>query len=353
MHWRNRNSVKFILALGVSALLVSCETVSYYTQAARGQLEILTGREDIHKLLDDPTLTPQLREKFTAVLAIRDFAETELRLPVANNYLTYVDLNREHVVWNVFAAPEFSVDPVSWCYPVAGCVTYRGYFAESAADRYAASLAAQQFDVYTGGVDAYSTLGWFNDSLLSTVINRADYQLAALIFHELAHQVVYVPGDTTFNESFATAVEREGLKRWLAGSNRNEQLRQAEQDRTRQEQFVSLVTRYRDKLDDLYGEELSMALKRERKADVQAQLRAEYAALKAQWNGYSGYDNWFDNSLNNAQLATVSSYNDLVPFFDALLESVGGDFSRFYSEVERVSKLDSDARESVIEDFTP
>ena len=217
-------TVKALILVGLSVLLISCETVSYYTQAARGQMAIVFGRQDIQHLLESDDLPTDLREKFSAVLDIRDFAAEELLLPVGDNYQTYVDLEREHVVWNVFAAPEFSTEPVNWCYPIAGCVAYRGYFSETAALKFAAEWERRGFDVYTGGVDAYSTLGWFEDSLLSTVMRRPDYQLAALIFHELAHQVAYVPGDTTFNESFATAVEREGLRRWLRSEEHTSEL---------------------------------------------------------------------------------------------------------------------------------
>ena len=200
--------IKLVILLTISVFLVSCETVGYYTQAARGQLAIMFGREDIQRLIDSGELSVELNDKFSEVMRIRKFASEQLALPVEQNYSTYVDVEREHVVWNVFAAPEFSIIPVNWCYPIAGCVSYRGYFSEAGAKNYSLALERQGFDVYTGGIDAYSTLGWFDDSLLSTVISRANHQLAGLIFHELAHQVAYLPGNTTFNESFATAVER-------------------------------------------------------------------------------------------------------------------------------------------------
>lgn len=343
-----RHTLKLLLAVSIAALLVSCETINYYSQAARGQLAILSGREDIERLLIDPELSAEMRDKFIAVLAIRDFAQDALHLPVDNNYLTYVDVGRDHVVWNVFAAPEFSIEPLNWCYPIAGCVSYRGYFSEEAALRYADKLAAQNFDVYTGGVDAYSTLGWFDDSLLSTVADRPDYQLAALIFHELAHQVAYLPGDTTFNESFATAVERVGLRRWLTSVEHMDLLELAEIDRARQEQFVGLIARYREQLEALYQEESSADSKRLRKSLVQDALRADYDLLKQQWDGYSGYDTWFSGSLNNAQISTVSSYNELVPFFDSVLASVDGNLQPFYAEVKRIAELDAEEREAMI-----
>ena len=349
MNLLTRHTLKLLLALSIAALLVSCETVNYYSQAARGQLAILLGREDILQLLENPELPQNLRAKFIAVLAMREFAEESLHLPVNDNYLTYVNVNREHVVWNVFAAPEFSVNPINWCYPIAGCVSYRGYFSEAAALRYADDLANRNYDVYTGGVDAYSTLGWFDDSLLSTVSDRADYQLAALIFHELAHQVVYVSDDTTFNESFATAVERAGLRRWLMATDHVELLAQAATDQARQEQFVTLVAGFRDRLDALYQEAIDSELKRQRKLQLQDELRADYQMLKQQWNDYSGYDSWFAGSLNNAQVSTVSSYNDLVPYFECMLASADGDLQTFYAEVRRIASLETEARDLLID----
>ena len=347
----NSNSVKVLVLILISATLISCETVSYYTQAARGQLAIMLGREDIQRLLIDANLSADMRLKFNSVLEIREFAERELYLPVGDNYSSYVDIEREHVVWNVFAAPEFSTNPVNWCYPIAGCVAYRGYFSEAGADRFARRLEADGFDVYTGGIDAYSTLGWFDDSLLSTVLSRANYQLAALIFHELSHQIIYLPGDTTFNESFATTVERVGLRRWLQEINEAETIFTAEEDQARQQQFVDLVTSYRDKFDELYLQEMASARMRSRKTRLQDQLREDYEIVKRQWDGYQGYDSWFARSLNNAQLSTVSSYNDLVPFFVALLDQSAGDLRTFYQQVREIAELNDEERELRLAEF--
>lgn len=347
----NSNGVKVVVLILISITLISCETVSYYTQAARGQLAIMFGREDIQRLLTDENLPADLRLKFSSVLEIREFAEQKLYLPVGDNYSSYVDIGRKHVVWNVFAAPEFSTDPVNWCYPIAGCVAYRGYFSEAGADKFAKQLEADGFDVYTGGIDAYSTLGWFDDSLLSTVLSRDNYQLAALIFHELSHQIIYLPGDTTFNESFATTVERVGLRRWLQEINQAETIFTAEEDQARQLQFVDLVTSYRDKFDELYLEEMVFAQKRSQKTQIQDQLREDYEILKRQWSGYEGYDSWFARSLNNAQLSTVSSYNDLVPFFVALLNQSAGDLQTFYQRVREIAELNDEERELRLAEF--
>ena len=342
------NGVKAILLVLLSIALVSCETVGYYSQVARGQLTIVFGREDIQRLIEQQELSDELVEKFAKVMDIREFAETELGLPVGGNYSSYVDVEREHVLWNVFAAPEFSVDPVNWCYPIAGCVAYRGYFSEQSALGYAAKLEDDGFDVYTGGVDAYSTLGWFEDSLLSTVLNRADYQLAGLIFHELAHQLVYLPGDTTFNESFATAVEREGVRRWLTKSNEGSSIDAALLDYDRQQQFVDLVAGYRDRFESLYEQDVPESAMRSKKAELQQSMRDEYAALKQQWQGYEGYDGWFSQSLNNAQLSTVASYNDLLPFFAAVFEKSNQDFTTFYAEISRIADLPEKERDELV-----
>ena len=342
------NGMKAALFALLAIVLVSCETVGYYSQAARGQLTIVFAREDIQHLIERPDLSQELAGKFAKVMDIREFAESELGLPVGGNYSSYVDVEREHVVWNVFAAPEFSVDPVNWCYPIAGCVAYRGYFSQQSALSYAAKLEEDGFDVYTGGVDAYSTLGWFEDSLLSTVLNRADYQLAGLIFHELAHQLVYLPGDTTFNESFATAVEREGVRRWLAKSNKDFNIDAALLDYDRQQQFVDLVGGYRDRFESLYQLEINESSMRSQKLELQQTLREEYAVLKQQWQGYEGYDGWFSRSLNNAQLSTVASYNDLLPFFAAVFEQSNQDFSTFYAEVSRLADLPEQERDELV-----
>lgn len=343
--------LRVLLLCLVLIALAACETLGYYGQAARGQFALLWHRGDIADLLADQELSDQLRDRLTLVLEIRQFAVEELNLPAGDAYLSYVELDRDHVVWNVFAAPEFSVEPLRWCYPIAGCVSYRGYFNEAAALAYAGHLAGQGYDVYTGGVDAYSTLGWFDDPLLSTVIRRPDYQLAALIFHELAHRQVYVPGDTTFNESFATLVEQEGLRRWLERKGDEASLARARQESERRQQFVDLVIDYRGRLEALYEQELSAESMRSRKAALQDDLRVAYRALKESWGGAGGYDSWFASPLNNAQLSTVSSYNELVPTFRRLLSTRNGDLRAFYGEVEQLAALAPEQRTQALERF--
>ena len=337
--------IKLIFFLICSTVLISCEAIGYYSQAAQGQLSIFLGRQNIEELISSDSFPDDLKHKFKEIEKIKNFARLNLKLPVGDNYSSYVDVNRDYLVWNVFAAPEFSTKPSTWCYPFAGCVSYRGYFSRERALRYAEKLENKGFDVYTGGIAAYSTLGWFDDSITSTVINRSGNQLARLIFHELAHQVVYLPGDTTFNESFATVVENEGLRRWLLSLRQGDSIDKLKLRQVQRQQFVELVTKYRNRLSKVYEAELSDALKREKKLKLQHRMRQEYVLLAEEWGGDSGYDSWFANSLNNAQLSTVTSYNDLVPNFERLLAKSGGDLEKFYSMVSEIAALDETQRQ--------
>lgn len=332
----------------ILTLLVSCETVSYYGQAATGQLSLLLGRQQIDSLLQTPDLDAETRRKLQLVLDVRDFAAQELQLQAGDSYLSFTALEQPYVLWNVFAAPEFSTEPTQWCYPIAGCVSYRGYFREDAAQRFAADLTRQGLDVYSGGVDAYSTLGWFDDPLTSAVLRRPDHRLVGLLFHEIAHQRLYLPGDTMFNESFATFVEQEGLRRWLERHPQGGLGEHMARENRMQEAFVALVTTHRDALTTLYAQALTTEEKRVGKQAVQDALRAEYAQLRETW-GYTGYDRWFAGPLNNAQLATVASYNALVPFFERMLADAGGDLARFYREVEAVMVLPAAEREPLLQ----
>ncbi len=344
-----------LLTAGFAALILGvvsgCESIAYYGQAAQGQMSLLLAREPIAERLSQTSIPDAERRKLQLVLDARAFAEQALLLEAGDSYLSYVELERPFVLWNVFAAPEFSTSPLNWCYPIAGCVSYRGYFNETAAQRAAARLTEDGFDVYSGGVDAYSTLGWFADPLTSSVLRRSEHSLAALLFHELAHRRVYLPGDTTFNESFATFVEQEGMRRWLQVRSHNglqeDVSQQIAAESAMQEQFVALVSGYRERLAALYAEPLDPSQMRERKEALQQALRDEYAVLRGQWE-YTGYDRWFAGPLNNAQLATVASYNDLVPAFAALLKELGGDLERFYERVARLAELPEAERREVL-----
>jgi predicted aminopeptidase len=319
-------------------------TGCYLMQAATGQMEIASKHEPIAEVLADPATPPQLRDRLEYVAAARDFASRELGLPDNDSYRSYADLGRPYVVWNVFAAPEFSVEPRRWCFPIVGCVVYRGYFNEDAAERYARKLRRRGDDVAVGGIAAYSTLGHFKDPVLSTMLGWSDAQLAGTLFHELAHQVVYVPGDSEFNESFATVVEEAGLERWLAARQRGQELAVWREQRERQSEFIALLLKTRNKLRELYESALPDDEKRNRKQYEFGELKLDYAHLKQQWNGYSGYDRWFDRTLSNAHLVSAATYYGCVPGLQRVLSEVDGDLPRFYEEAKRLARKEKDAR---------
>ena len=336
-----------------AALLAACDSAAWYLQAARGHLAIVSARQDLEQLSRNPELRPELAAKLQLVLEVREFAESALGLPAGGNFLDYVELDREYAVWNVFAAPEFSLAPVTWCYPVAGCAAYRGYFSEDAALDYATELRAGGLDAYIGGVAAYSTLGWFDDALLSTVANRPDHQLAALIFHELAHQVAWIPHAATLNESFATVVEFEGMRRWLETRRHSALFAEAQADADRRRQFLAFVDGFRERFAALYSRDLAVGEMRREKAALQERMRSGYRQLKADWEGYGGYDNWFSRPLNNAQLATVHSYNDLAPQLREMLRQGGNDLPLFYEQVRELGRMSPEQRAKFLESLEP
>jgi predicted aminopeptidase len=265
-------------------------------------------------------------------------------LPDNASYKQYADLGRQYVVWNVFAAPEFSLEPVQWCFPFAGCVGYRGYFSETEAEQFARELAAERRDVYVGGVAAYSTLGWFADPILNTFAHYPDVLLARLIFHELAHQVVYVADDSVFNESFAVTVEREGLRRWLARNGTDNDREVFKLMSTRREGFVRLLGTYRERLAALYKSGLAPDPMRAGKQRIFAEMDVDYRRLKAEWGGFAGYDRWFSQKPNNAHFVSIAIYTQMVPAFEALLQQSGGDLARFYAAVRQLAVLPREQR---------
>ena len=341
----------FQVLIFYSATFWGCQTVHYYSQAIDGQYRILLKQQPISVILADSSSPKHLRESLTFILKVRKFAENELQLPVKDHYLTYVDLKRPFVLWNVFAAPEFSLASKTWCYPVAGCAAYRGYFDETNAHRYAQKLSKEGYDVYVGGVTAYSTLGWFDDPVLSTFIQFSETRTAALIFHELAHQVIYVKDDTAFNESFATFVEQEGLRRWqlATGSERiyDEYLRR---NRGRR-QFVELVMHYRRKLDLLYQTDLGPSEKRERKTAIFSELHNEFNRLKTHQIELSAYDAWMNQSLNNAKVSSVVAYHDFVPAFRKILAKNTGKIDHFFEACRQLTKKNKDERHQILESY--
>ena len=325
-----------------------CSSFGYYAQSIQGHFAMLRAARPIPEIVADPGTGEPLKQRLQRAQQIRAFASAELGLPENGSYRSYADLRRPFVVWNVFAAPELSLDLKQWCYPVVGCAVYRGYFDRDAADRAAEELRAEGYEVNVAGVPAYSTLGWFSDPLLNTFVGGTEGQLAGLIFHELAHQVVFVGGDTTFNESFATAVEREGVRRWLAARGDDRSRQAYAEFAQRRNEFLNLLLRYRGLLFETYRGPEPDAAKRQRKQQLLASLRDDYAQLRLSWGGFAGYDRFFAQEPTNAHLASIGAYNDLVPAFDAVLAQVSGDFPRFYEEVKRLAALPKDRRDDTL-----
>jgi len=326
----------------------SCQSVEYYSQAINGQCRILLDRQPISAIIDDGEAPLDLRTRLKFILRVREFAETTLQLPVNNHYLAYVDVQQPYVAWNVFAAPEFSLVPKTWCYPIAGCAAYRGYFSENNARQYAEMLRNQGYDVFVGGVTAYSTLGWMDDPVLSTFLRLTETRTAALIFHELAHQIVYVEDDSAFNESFATAVEQEGLRRWRNQPEGSHMDGDYFRDYQRHLQFVRLIMKYRQELDSLYQTAISPTAKRAKKALIFTELHNEYEQIKAQQFEMSAYDGWMNEPLNNARIVSVATYHDFVPAFHRMMEAHGGNLTQFYLACKTLAQKTKAERDYIL-----
>jgi predicted aminopeptidase len=329
-------------ALGLACLaLPGC----YVMQAARGQLQIVNAREPIANVVEDPDEPGELKQRLQVVQEARAFASRELGLPNNKSYTSYVDLKREYVVWNVVATPEFSVEPREWCFPIVGCVGYRGYFKEAKAEQFAGKLRKQGLDAIVEGVPAYSTLGKFDDPILNTMMGYGDDELATIMFHELSHQVIYIPDDSSFNEAFAVAVEREGLARWLAAHGRSADLARHRQRRERQADSIHIIARHRDRLAELYASGIAPDLMRQRKAQEFAALVADLEALDARYGVKSRLAAELASSApNNARLASLATYYDCVPGFERVLESVQHDLPRFYDEARALARLPREQR---------
>jgi predicted aminopeptidase len=344
------------VAVGAVVLLGSlsgCGSVRYLAQSVGGHLSLLNQAKPVGDWLADPATSDPLRERLQLTQRMRDYAVSELKLPDNASYRRYADLHRSAAVWNVVAAPELSLQLKTWCYPVTGCVGYRGYFDQVAADEQGDALRTEGLEVSVYAVPAYSTLGklpggFFSDPLLNTFIRWPEGELARLIFHELAHQVAFAKDDTMFNESFATAVERIGGARWLVEKSTAAARDEYERYDKRRQEFRALTMQARSDLDAIYRSGRSDADKRAAKAERMATLRSDYAALKAgAWQGYAGYDNWFARA-NNASLGVLAAYNELVPQFERLFEREGRDFDRFYAEVRRIAALPRDERRATL-----
>lgn len=350
---------------GVCAVLLclwlsGCADTRYYAQSVGGHIRLMAAARLLPDWLADPHTPASLRQRLLLAQSLRDFSVRELHLPDNASYRRFADLQRPYVVWNVVAAPVLSLELKTWCVPVAGCVGYRGYFDEGDAQALASELRAQGLETQVYGVPAYSTLGWMNwlggDPLLNTFVTLPDGELARLMFHELAHQVLYVPGDTPFNESFATAVERLGGEAWLA-SQATPQARQAfaVYDQRRQE-FRALTRHTRERLAQIYKKNDALALDAKgliaMKNEVFEDFRARYASLKQSWGGYSGYDSWVAQA-NNASFGAQAAYDELVPAFEALFAREARSWPRFFAAVKALAELPADQRRAQLQALEP
>ncbi|MES3025391.1 MAG: aminopeptidase [Pseudomonadota bacterium] len=339
----NKIQRRLLLACAAAACLASCTGINYYAQAAQGQLSLLADARPIDDWLADAGTDAKLKQRLASARQIRQFAIEQLGLPDNASYRNYAALKRPYVLWNVVAAPELSLVPREWCFPVAGCVNYRGYYAKQGALDFARELRAAGDDVQVGGVPAYSTLGWFNDPLISTFIHYPDAELARLIFHELSHQVVYVAGDSQFNESFASAVEEAGVERWLAAHGNDAMRANYAAFSARKGDFIALLLKIRRALEQNYASAAPLEQKRAAKARLFQQLTNEYQELKKSWGGYAGYDRFFAEPLSNAHLASVATYNDFVPAFRALLAREKS-FPGLYAAARGLAGMDQQER---------
>lgn len=338
----------FLPALLVVAglLLGGCSDFSYYNQCVIGHLDLLAKRKEIVEIIKDPSTAEDLRQILQRVVLMRDFASQQLGLPDNASYRSYADLERSYAVWNVVATPEFSLTPKTWCFPIAGCVSYRGYFNQDAAKEQGELLRQTGLDTYVYGVPAYSTLKWFDDPVLNTFCRNPAPYVAGMIFHELAHQVVYIKDDTSFNEAFAKTVELEGVKRWLEQEGRSDEAEAYATNFQRDEAVIELILESRKQLQQLYSTPLEPVVMRAQKNALLEDLTAKYRSLQQQWDGYKGFERWFASGLNNAKLASISTYRAEVPAFQQLLKELGHDLPRFYQAVKALGGLSPEKRKA-------
>lgn len=338
-----------VMAIGDALLFSGCESARYYSQAIHGQVEILARARPIDRVVDDERLPGKVRNKLAVVQDARRFASEELGLPSRHEFNRYTDLRRRYVSWVVFAAPEFSVEGKLWWYPVVGSLEYRGFFSEKAAREEAARCKAQGYEVYVGGVEAYSTLGWFRDPVLNTFFDRTDPELAELLFHELTHVKLFLPGDTDFNEAFAQTTAEEGVRRWLRSKGDRAKLAAYDASLAKDREIIRLLLATRERLAHLYGRKgMDVAQMRREKAAVFQQMREQYQVIRQRWHGDSRYDRAFAKPWNNARLNTVATYYDLMPGFERILQWEHGDLKAYFEDVARMGRLGKKERATML-----
>ncbi len=329
-------------------MMTGCAAPGYYFQAMSGQMAVAAARRPIPEVMADGAAPQALKARLDLIARAKEFAETELRLRAGGSFETYADLGRPYAAWNVVATPEFSLAPKRWCFLIAGCINYRGYFSQHKAERFADRLRKRGYDVHVGGVAAYSTLGWFRDPVLNTTLRMSDAGAVAVVFHELAHARLYVGGDSMFSESFATAVEEEGVRRFFTGGGDEVALAKWRAARAHDLEFHALVDDTRRRLAVLYGSGADPSAMRAAKARELDAARAAYAQLRAR-GGHGGYDRFFGAGLNNARLAAVSLYREYVPAFATMIVEAGGNLEAFYERAEKLARLSRDERKAALE----
>lgn len=342
--FKSRSVRLILLTFSAAVLLASCGTVRFYAQAAGGQAQILWRAKPIPQVIAAPATSVKLKQRLELVQTLRAFAGSDLHLPANASFTKYSDLGRKYAVYVVYAAPEFSIGSKGWWYPIVGTLSYRGFFDEASAKHEADKLKAEGYDVLMSGVEAYSTLGWFSDPVLNTFINRTEGNFAELIFHELTHARVFLPGDTDFNEALATAVGQEGVRRWFTSQKQPAKLKAYEQQLDKDNEIVHLLLQTRDELKTLYDTDLPAAEMRKAKLAKLATLKARYEVVKQRWHGDSRYDLFFSKPVNNARLGTIAAYHDLVPAFTQKIHDHHGDLEAFFHEMDGLRHLSSQQR---------
>lgn len=330
-----------------------CVSPSYYAHVSYHHLKLIHDRESVDDLINAPATSPELKDRLVLSGEIRTFASDVLYLPDNGSYTTYTDLKRPYLMWNVVATPELSLAPVTWHFLFAGRLSYRGFYTREKADAFAAHLGAKGYDVHVAKVPAYSTLGWFDDPLLSSFIFWPEAELAALIFHELAHQKLYISDDTEFNESFAEMVAGEGLNRWFESKNDPAALDRYASDRRLYRRFIDLLMETAEALRTTYNGPLSEDGKRRRKEAIFSDLRLRFAELKTADPSYARFDNWFSSDLNNARFALLSTYHRFVPAFQNLLSQCNGDLEAFYAKAAALGELPEKTRKKELTRLLP
>ena len=342
--------MRYILCFVFPVFLSGCSNFTYYVNAINGHHELLEKSRPIELVIAED-IPEDLKNKLRTFQQARVFASQELLLPDNNSYKSYADIGRPYVTWNVIATPEFSVEPKKWCFFIVGCLSYRGYFSKKQAEVFAMQLKNEGYDTYVAGARAYSTLGWFDDPLLNTMMYKSEASRVGVLFHELAHQKLYVKDDSSFNEAFATVIEQEGVRRWFGATNQSQQMKEYLLLNNRKKAFNLLLEKTRTSLKQIYQGKESDSIKQQRKIIVFAELQKSYQKLKKQWQGYSGYDDWMSQDLNNAHLAIIATYNDFVPVFNKILVQYNNDLKKFYIHIIKLSLLQKNERSNLLNSY--